>query len=359
MSEQPRSGRLDAETLAAYVDGQLPPEERARVEAEIAVDPESYEWVVNAIRVAEELDASGEGAVGSGSAGAAPAGGQGASANPTPVRNSAPALKPTPTLVPDPAGAMTSEPVSAPAPRPASVIPFYKRRSVQVGIGALLATAAALVLAVQLQSPRRLMFFRDAHQAGVDDVDPHFAKLVAAVGEERYIEGRLTGGFEYGPLRSVTRGPGDLSNQNLALLAAAGELQKAAQENPTADNLHAWGVAQLLLDNQESLDGSIQTLANAVSLSGDAEIRSDLAAAYIQRFRTTGELGDIRQALEESERALATDSGLRPAAFNRAVALELGGTVADAISAWQYYARQEESGEWSAEASRRLNRLRQ
>ena len=196
MSEQPRSGRLGAETLAAYVDGQLPPEERARVEAEIAADPESYEWVVNAIRVAEELDAAGEGPAGSGSAGAVSSVGQGASANTTPVRHSAPASKPTPTLVPDPDGAMTSEPVSAPAPRPASVIPFYKRRSVHVGIGALLATAAALVLAVQLEPARRLMPFRAAYQ-GVDDGDPHFAKLVAAVGEERYIEGRLTGGFEY------------------------------------------------------------------------------------------------------------------------------------------------------------------
>ena len=358
MSEQPRSGRLDADTLAAYVDGQLPPEDRARVEAEIAADPESYEWVVNAIRVAEELEAAGEGSAGSGSAGAAPSGGQGASATTTPVQHSAPPHDPASVLTPIPA----PTPMVPPKPLPAQVIPLYKRRRVQAGIGVLLAAAAALVLVLQPLRLTRMftpMAYRAVYRIGVDDVDPRFAKLVAAVGEERYIEGRLTGGFEYGPLRSVTRGPRDLSNQNLALLAAAGELQKAAQENPTADNLHVWGVAQLLLDNPESLNGSIKTLATAVSLSGDEEIRSDLAAAYIQRFRTTGELGDIRQALEESDRALATDPGLRPAAFNRAVALELRGTAADAISAWHYYASLDESGEWAAEASRRLNLLRQ
>jgi tetratricopeptide (TPR) repeat protein len=351
MSEQPRSGRLDAETLAAYVDGQLPPEERARVDAEIAVDPESYEWVVNAIRVAEELDAPREGSAGSGSGGAAPSGG--ASAHATAVRNSAPAFEPTPAPAADPPGAMMPQPVPAHALGSASVTPLHKRRSVQAGVVALLATAAALVLVVRLQPAWWQQI------AGRDDVDPRFAKLVAAVGEERYIEGRLTGGFKYGPLRSVTRGPADLSNRSLALLAAAGELQKAAHEDPTPENLHAWGIAQLLLDNQDSLDGSIRTLATAVSLSGDAGIRSDLAAAYVQRFRATGEPRDIRDALQESERALAADPGLQPAAFNRALALELGGAAADAISAWQDYASQDQSGGWSAEASQRLKVLRQ
>ena len=212
MSEQPRSGRLDAETLAAYVDGQLPPEERARVDAELAADPESYEWVVNAIRVAEELDAAGEGSAGSGSGGAARSGGLRNSTNATSVRHSA--APPVPAPAPTPIPAHTKGPTQTALS--ARVIPFYKRRSVQAGIGALLATAAALLLVVRLQPAWWQQI------AGGDDVDPRFAKLVAAVGEERYIEGRLTGGFKYGPLRSVTRGPGGLVQSESSVVGRGG-----------------------------------------------------------------------------------------------------------------------------------------
>jgi anti-sigma factor RsiW len=359
MSEQHRSGRLDAATLAAYVDGQLPPEARARVEAEIAVEPESYEWVVNAIGVAEELDAAGEAPAGCESGAVTPSGSHGAAINLTPDHLAPAPDRPAPAMAPMPVHEL--RPAPAPTAVPPRVIPFYKRRRVQAGSGALLAAAAALLLVVWL--PLRVTRTigpsnRELTQPGVDDVNPHFARLVAAVGEERDIEGRLTGGFDYRALRSATRGPGDLSNPNLTLLAAAGELRKAAQENMTAENLHAWGVAQLLLGNRESLDGSIESLTSAVTLSGAAGIRSDLAAAYIQRFRVAGELGDIRRALEESERALAMDPALSPAAFNRAVALELRGTVAEAISAWEDYASTREPDGWTAEASRRLNELR-
>ncbi len=54
MPDQPGAGRLDPETLAAYVDGLLPPEERARVDAEIAADPENFEWLVNTIGAVDD-----------------------------------------------------------------------------------------------------------------------------------------------------------------------------------------------------------------------------------------------------------------------------------------------------------------
>ncbi|MGH9384791.1 MAG: anti-sigma factor family protein, partial [Vicinamibacterales bacterium] len=189
MSSAPRSGRgLDPETLAAYVDGRLPPEERAKVEAELAADPESYEWLVQTLRAEQQIEVPKVPEVPRVSASAA----QGRFGETSPEL--AEELR-------------TSEG----GPR---VLPFG-RRAVIGTVGSVLAAAAALVLVVRLQP----MWWQSMWGPAVD---PRFEKLVAAVGEERYFEGRLTGGFKYGPLRSVTRGPGDLSDQNLALLATAG-----------------------------------------------------------------------------------------------------------------------------------------
>lgn len=68
MAEQPTSGPLDAETLAAYLDGRLSPAERAVVEAEVAAHPDLYEWFVSTMRVAERA-AQGHGNPGPSSAG--------------------------------------------------------------------------------------------------------------------------------------------------------------------------------------------------------------------------------------------------------------------------------------------------
>src|SRR5262245_52612186 len=54
MPAHPSPGRLEPETRAAYIDGRLSEAERAAVEAEIAADPENYEWLVNTI---DALDA--------------------------------------------------------------------------------------------------------------------------------------------------------------------------------------------------------------------------------------------------------------------------------------------------------------
>lgn len=329
MPDQPGSGGLDAETLAAYLEGQLPPESRARVEAEIAADPETYEWLVHARRAMDDSEAPGGVA---GVTALAAIGARAVSSDGLEERVLAPAVAP-----------VVAEPLAG-----AVVLPFYRRRDVQAAIGATLAAAAALLLVVQLQPEwwRRI---------GGSDADPRFAKLVAAVGEERYIEGRLTGGFKYGPLRSVTRGPGDLSSQNLALLAAAGELQKAAEADPSAENLHAWGVAQVLLGD---LDGGVQSL-EAASADGNVDARtlSDLAAAYLARIAASDRADDWPRALSAATRALEADSQLASALYNRALALEGLGLVPQAIEAWNQFLAVERSSGWRADAQARLGAL--
>lgn len=322
MSEQPRSGGLDPETLAAYVEGQLPPEERAKVEAEIAADPETYEWLVHVLRVSE---ATGH-----------------VEQTPEPVATQE-----------EPAWNLTADgrfpievPQPAPSPTPARVLPFFARPGVRAALGTLL-TAAAVVLVVRMQPAwwQRLTG---------SDVDPRVASLVAAVGEARYIEGRLTGGFKYGPLRSVTRGPGDLSNQNLALLAAAGELQKKAQADPSAENLHAWGVAQLL---RGDYDAGIATLESVASRQqADATVFSDLASAFLARHETNGSESDLLRARRAADLAVSRNPRMPEALFNRALVLERLGDAA-ATEAWTSVLAAERRGGFRAEAERHLQAL--
>lgn len=327
MPEQPGAGRLDPEILAAYIDGLLPPEERARVEAEIAADPETYEWLVNSINAVDDS-----------------------------------------TIVQaeesDRGGGLTPAPLPDPGPRPGpkggsggdgKVLPFYRGRTVQGLVGAVLAVAAALVLVVRTQP---------VWWQGIwgPSVDPRFAKLVEAVGEERYIEARLTGGFKYGPLREVMRGPGDLSSQNLQLLAAAGELQKAAAVEGSARNLHALGVALVLLGEYRQ---GVDALQRADALKpDDPGVLSDLAAALVARAgQASGEgslaasAEDWPRALEAAERSLAIRPGAPEPAFNRALALEALGLSDQAASAWRAYLALDSTTRWAEDARLRLATL--
>src|SRR5690349_7031174 len=135
-----------------------------------------------------------------------------------------------------------------PAPIPMPV----KKRTTWIIAASALAAAAVIALVVWTQ-PDLLRRLRGGS-------DPRIERLVASVGERRYVEGRLTGGFEFGPLLTASRGS-ELSEQNLALLAAAGELQRHAQEDASAENLNAWGSAQLLL---RDVDGAVVTLRSAL-----------------------------------------------------------------------------------------------
>src|SRR5688572_17160809 len=152
------------EVLSAYVDGTLDARERGDVETHLAACEECYELVTEVVASEEDIDAEGDVAL---------------PAAAVPVLPTAPAVSPV-----------------SPADPAKKVLPFRRRRWV-IGAAAGLAAAAALVLAVWLGSPG-------------GETDAPVAKLVAAVGDHRTIEGRLSGGFEYGPLRSATRsGPAE------------------------------------------------------------------------------------------------------------------------------------------------------
>jgi hypothetical protein len=260
-----------------------------------------------------------------------------------------------------------SLPPSIPAAPPigACLPPFRRRRVVLGSAGALLA-AALFVIAVRLEPEPR--------------GDPRFAALVEAVGDERYIEARLSGGFKYGPLRPVLRGPGGSPVQNLRLLTVAEDLERAAQAQATAENLHAWGVARLLLGD---VDGAVESLALALEKSPTPAVRMDFAAAClsgavlsarsatvalrlagtapglpsVETLRSTGAAA-ARARASVVAALLAADGRREPGrSFNLAIALELAGDVAGARQGWMTAIADEPEPQWHAEAVRRLERL--
>jgi predicted negative regulator of RcsB-dependent stress response len=292
MSEDPKPAmNLDPEMLAAYIDKRLTPEQRAAVEAQLASDPDSYAVLVESMKALDALE-----------------------------------------------GEQRTVPFAA------KKKPSLRRWTIAAGV---LAVAAALILVVM--QPQWLSRLR----GGSADADVQ--RLVSAVGPERYLEARLTGGFQFGPLKSETRGASDLAQQNLALLAAAGDLQKRVQADPSANNLHAFGVARLLM---RDADGAIDTLESAVLAQPQSAVfLSDLAAAYLTRYQWTANPQDLPRALDTIERARNAGPVPIETLFTRALALELMHLDDMAIAAWREYLAQDSTSDWASEAKRRLDRL--
>ena len=164
------AGCLDAETLAAYVDGGLTADERSRVEVHLAACQDCFAVFTESVKTVQAMEAAGE---------------------------FVQPVAPTPAPV---------APVSAP------VVPIATARRSRLvrwtAAGAGLAAAAAVVLAVWWPRAER----------------PELVDLVAAVGERRPVEGRLTGGFKFGPIESPTRGAE--ASTDWRVLAAAGQARR-------------------------------------------------------------------------------------------------------------------------------------
>jgi tetratricopeptide (TPR) repeat protein len=205
-----------------------------------------------------------------------------------------------------------------------------------------LAAAAALVFIVAQPEWLRL---RSTDTSALE-------QLVAAAGTERFFEPRLSANFAYGPLRPELRGDRDGARSNAALLTTASAAERAASDAPSAANLHAWGVAQLLLGRT---DDSIATLLRATRVStSDANLLSDLSAAYLARAARSSATADFDAALSRADAALAIQPTSASAAFNRALALEGLGRTDDALAAWQVLLTIDSQSGWAQEARTRI-----
>jgi len=224
--------------------------------------------------------------------------------------------------------AFAERPASAPARRP-----IWGRLAVA---GGLVAAAAAVVLVVRSQGPSPYYV-------------PEMSALVKVETSRRPTEGRISGGFRYAPPPIVTRGPGDTQNQQLAATAAEVRTRIADRTGAVAEA--ARGVTFLLTGEPTP---AVTALERATAdPSASPRMWSDLAAAWLAR----GESGDAERALTAAERAIAGDSSLVEARYNRALALERLQRTSDALDAWRQYAAAEKDAGWAAEAQRHIARL--
>lgn len=210
----------------------------------------------------------------------------------------------------------------------------------------LVAAAAVLVAAVAA------LLLRDVLSRGSAN-DPALAELIASVGTAEALPARLTGGFVYAPPQGAMRS--GLQADNLALIAAAGKLQREAEDRPTAETLRRWGAAALLMHRYDEAE---RALTAAASLQdGEAQVLSDVGAVYVARAEATGRADDWPRAVAMIERALLINPTLPEALFNRAKAITALNLRSEAIEAWGTYLLADSSSEWAAEARRQLARL--
>lgn len=182
---------------------------------------------------------------------------------------------------------------------------------------------------------------------------PELKELVAAVANEptRPVEGRVTGGFKYAPPPSQTRGPGETERSPEIRIAAA-RIEKAEAERTSSRAKDALGVAALILGMNER---AIAALEDATAQEPDrADWQSDLAAAYLASFRTGRKPEHLPKALNAAETAVRLNPQLVEARFNRALALELSGSRAAALAAWQDFLAVERDEHWRQEAAHHI-----
>ena len=181
------------------------------------------------------------------------------------------------------------------------------------------------------------------------DADSLKADLVAVVGQRRYIEARVPGGFRYGPLMSPRRSgtPASDPPSILAVLAKA----EALPTRHTPDGLLLRGIARLLSGRVEQ---SISLLSLATTAHPSADAWAALSAAYLEAAQAKSHLATelTARALDAAEQALTLDSRSREAWFNRALAAGRLGPCEPAQTAWDEYGSGETDAEWRSEGDR-------
>ena len=205
--------------------------------------------------------------------------------------------------------------------------------------------------------------FAVMHRLHAADADASITALAEAAPAYRTFEGRLSA-IPYRPFRPVVRGgdssPDDTSTWRVIRVAA--NIQKQVDNHATSVNLHALGVAYLILGDARRAVPELEkaliaeqhamSVADAVAATRDDSSLDDLSAAYLARSESAHIASDRLSALNCAERAWK----LRPsaaAAWNRAIAatkLRLSNRIA---AAWKDYLLLDTSSPWAHEARTR------
>jgi len=194
---------------------------------------------------------------------------------------------------------------------------------------------------------------------------PGISELARIASLYRIAEGRLTG-FPYRPLAPRMRGEASMPTASLQLLAVGAEITEAAQREPSIENLHGIGVAQLLAGNtmeatRDLADAVRQStgeeeLLAAIAKANDVALLNDVAVAYLQRGRVDHHLEDDLVAVSAADRAFHI-APTAEVAFNRALAIHAAHEPSQAAAAWNDYLKIDPSSKWASEARVHLQQL--
>ena len=200
----------------------------------------------------------------------------------------------------------------------------------------LVAAAAAVLVLLGIPSVRERILPGDP-MAGVAEV--------AREAPLRASEARLSVDVTYKPETQVDRG--DAENGSLSTEQALADAQARAERTPTAEALHALGVANLLNGNERE---AVAALQSSAAKTPSAAVYNDLSAAYYV-------IGDYRRAIDAADRAWTieqTPSSL----WNRAFALKALGRDAEAIAAWNQFGKIEKDPAWQDAARKAIEALK-
>lgn len=185
--------------------------------------------------------------------------------------------------------------------------------------------------------------------------------LVQSARNVRPVEGRLTGGFDYAPIRLPVDGAprsqsSNETDQGMRLFAeAAARITADVAANPSPANLHAQGILRLFWGKPEEAVGSLEQ-ARARDPK-NAKKLNDLAVARLALARARDEPYGLLDVLVTADKAVEADNYLPEARFNRALALESLYLDSDAREAWQAYLELDPKSAWADEAREHLANL--
>jgi CHAT domain-containing protein len=224
-------------------------------------------------------------------------------------------------------------------------IPFVRRPAFR--LAAILAVAASVLLA-----------FQQLWRARSDrPTSPLVAELVQAMGTKRFVEPRVTGGFQHGRLIVLRSGdaPQGLDAQSPAVLAAVARIRERTEGDTSPDGLGALAVTYLVSGD---IAKAVKALESATAQAPkNPRLLSDLAAAYLVRANRLDEPADLPKALEAAEKAIELENAPDEAWFNRALALEQLRLVDSAKKAWEDFLKRDSTSGWADEARKHLEEL--
>lgn len=201
----------------------------------------------------------------------------------------------------------------------------------------------ALLFAIASLAVSTLIWHPDEVRNEIGDIT-HQAALRKALGPVRPVEGRITG-LDYAPLGdSTARQPSTLMKMKRDEITSLME-DKSGQ-----------AIVALIDGNAASAVSILEQLRSQHPT--DAEIASDLSAAYLALARKMEEPYFILKALDTVEAAIDNPRVLPEAQFNQALALEALALNSEAMAAWSAYLVLDATSGWASEAARRLQALK-